>query len=112
MGPAVELARYARENIGPHGDEDGGAYWYICAALAAAEQPDATSLFDEALDEARVRGSLFTVGEALTLRSAVLLRRAPLQRPESPLVRWLQPRYSRLLARTIGSICPEGLFPR
>jgi DNA-binding CsgD family transcriptional regulator len=78
MGPAVELARYARENIGPHGDEDGGAYWYICAALAAAEQPDATNLFDEALDEARVRGSLFTVGEALTLRSAVLLRRGEL----------------------------------
>ena len=78
MGPAVELARFAREGIGPHGDEHGGGYWYICAALAAAEQPDATGLFDEALDEARASGSLFTVGEALTLRSAVLLRRGEL----------------------------------
>jgi Putative silver efflux pump len=39
-----------------------------------------------------------TVTPALCL---ILLRRAPLHRPESPLVRWLQPRYSGLLTRII-----------
>lgn len=38
--------------------------------------------------------------------SGILLAKAPAQNRESPVVRWLQPRYERALARTMGSARP------